>query len=92
MFTLEGPHIVMSRTVAQNGLDFHFKQPYILIGFSTLTPSLRTYHPGVHSSTRSSYHFNCGKTNTTEKRLRMRGHKKDGEEFKYQIVNKYMAI
>ena len=26
MFTLEGPHIVMSRTDAQNGLDFHFKQ------------------------------------------------------------------
>jgi hypothetical protein len=25
MFTLEGPHIVMSRTDAQNGLDFHFK-------------------------------------------------------------------
>jgi hypothetical protein len=24
MFTLEGPHIVMSRTDAQNGLDFHF--------------------------------------------------------------------
>ena len=25
IFTLEGPHIVMSRTDAQNGLDFHFK-------------------------------------------------------------------
>jgi hypothetical protein len=25
MFTLDGPHIVMSRTDAQNGLDFHFK-------------------------------------------------------------------
>jgi hypothetical protein len=25
MFTWEGPHIVMSRTDAQNGLDFHFK-------------------------------------------------------------------
>jgi hypothetical protein len=25
MFTLEGPRIVMSRTDAQNGLDFHFK-------------------------------------------------------------------
>jgi hypothetical protein len=25
MFTSEGPHIVMSRTDAQNGLDFHFK-------------------------------------------------------------------
>jgi hypothetical protein len=24
MFTLEGPHIVMSRTDAQNELDFHF--------------------------------------------------------------------
>ena len=24
MFTLQGPHIVMSRTDAQNGLDFHF--------------------------------------------------------------------
>jgi hypothetical protein len=24
IFTLEGPHIVMSRTDAQNGLDFHF--------------------------------------------------------------------
>jgi hypothetical protein len=24
MFTWEGPHIVMSRTDAQNGLDFHF--------------------------------------------------------------------
>jgi hypothetical protein len=29
---------------------------------------------------------------TAEKRLRMRGHKKDGEEFKCQIVNKNMAI
>jgi hypothetical protein len=26
MFTSEGPHIVMSRTDAQNGLDFHFKE------------------------------------------------------------------
>ena len=26
MFTLEGPHIVMSRTDAQNGLDFHFNK------------------------------------------------------------------
>jgi hypothetical protein len=25
MFTLEGSHIVMGRTDAQNGLDFHFK-------------------------------------------------------------------
>jgi hypothetical protein len=25
MFTLEGPHIVMSRTDAQNGYDFYFK-------------------------------------------------------------------
>jgi hypothetical protein len=25
MFTLEGPHIVMNRTDAQNGLDFPFK-------------------------------------------------------------------
>jgi hypothetical protein len=24
MFTFRGPHIVMSRTDAQNGLDFHF--------------------------------------------------------------------
>jgi hypothetical protein len=24
MFTLEGPHIVMSRTDVQKGLDFHF--------------------------------------------------------------------
>jgi hypothetical protein len=30
MFTLEGPHIVMSKTDGQNGLDFHFKDivPY----------------------------------------------------------------
>jgi hypothetical protein len=28
--------------------------------------------------------------NTAEKRLRMRGHKKDGEEFICQIVNKNM--
>jgi hypothetical protein len=29
---IRGPHIVMSRTDAQNGLDFHFKflQPFIL--------------------------------------------------------------
>jgi hypothetical protein len=26
--TSEGPHIVMSITDAQNGLDFHFKQYY----------------------------------------------------------------
>ena len=26
MFTSEGPHIVMSRTDAQNGLDFHFNK------------------------------------------------------------------
>jgi hypothetical protein len=30
MFTSEGPHIVMSRTDAQNGLDFHFKDQQIL--------------------------------------------------------------
>jgi hypothetical protein len=29
MFTSEGPHIVMSRTDAQNGLDFHFKYCYL---------------------------------------------------------------
>jgi hypothetical protein len=34
MFTLEGPHIVMSRTDAQNGLDFHFKNE--LNGVSTV--------------------------------------------------------
>jgi hypothetical protein len=32
------------------------------------------------------------KHNTTEKRLRMRGNKKDGEEFKCKIINKNMAI
>ena len=31
-------------------------------------------------------------TNTAEKRLRMRGNKKDGEEFKCKIINKNMAI
>jgi hypothetical protein len=30
--------------------------------------------------------------NTSEKRLRMRGNKKDGEEFKCKIINKNMAI
>jgi hypothetical protein len=30
--------------------------------------------------------------NTAEKRLRMRGNKKDGEEFKCKIINKNMAI
>jgi hypothetical protein len=29
---------------------------------------------------------------TAEKRLRMRGNKKDGEEFKCKIINKNMAI
>jgi hypothetical protein len=35
MFTLESPHIVMSRTDAQNGLDFHFKgiRQYIFLLF-----------------------------------------------------------
>jgi hypothetical protein len=33
-----------------------------------------------------------GKINTAEKRLRMRGNKKDGEEFKCKIINKNMAI
>jgi hypothetical protein len=33
MFTLEGPHIVMSRTDAQNGLNFHFNLMGIL-GFA----------------------------------------------------------
>jgi hypothetical protein len=31
-FTLEGPHIVMSRTDAQNGLDFHFN--FLIFEFS----------------------------------------------------------
>jgi hypothetical protein len=31
MFTLEGPHIVMSRTDAQNGLDFHFNFNHFFI-------------------------------------------------------------
>ena len=30
--------------------------------------------------------------NTAEKRLRMRGNKEDGEEFKCKIINKNMAI
>jgi hypothetical protein len=29
-FALEGPHIVMSRTDAQKGLDFHFNISYII--------------------------------------------------------------
>jgi hypothetical protein len=29
MFTSEGPHIAMSRTDVQNGLDFHFKYCYL---------------------------------------------------------------
>jgi hypothetical protein len=33
-----------------------------------------------------------GETNTAEKRLRMRGNKKDGQEFKCKIINKNMAI
>ena len=33
-----------------------------------------------------------GTCNTAEKRLRMRGNKKDGEEFKFKIINKNMAI
>ena len=31
-------------------------------------------------------------TNIAEKRLRMRGNKNDGEEFKCKIINKNMAI
>jgi hypothetical protein len=38
MFTLEGPHVVMSRTDAQNGLDFHFNIS-ILIGFPNIIAS-----------------------------------------------------
>jgi hypothetical protein len=33
-----------------------------------------------------------GRHNTAEKRLRMRGNKKDGEEFKCKIIDKNMAI
>jgi hypothetical protein len=36
--------------------------------------------------------FHFERTNTAEKRLRMDGAQKDGEEFKCQIVNKNMAI
>jgi hypothetical protein len=37
MFTLEGSHIVMSRTDAQNGLDFHFnaRSVKMLIGINS---------------------------------------------------------
>jgi hypothetical protein len=38
------------------------------------------------------YTVACMGKNTAETRLRMRGAKKDGEEFKCQIVNKNMAI
>ena len=30
VYIIEGPHIVMSRTDAQNGLDFHFKMQYCI--------------------------------------------------------------
>ena len=30
-FHIRGPHIVMSRTDAQNGLDFHFKLSYLML-------------------------------------------------------------
>jgi hypothetical protein len=36
MFTLEGPHIVMSRTDAQNRLDFHFKQGGVILYLLTI--------------------------------------------------------
>jgi hypothetical protein len=45
MFTWEGPHIVMSRTDAQNGLDFHFNV-YIfgsyVLPISSITEYLHT--------------------------------------------------
>jgi hypothetical protein len=40
MFTLEGPHIVMSRTDGQNGLDFHFN-------IGNLVPSVFRKVPGT---------------------------------------------
>jgi hypothetical protein len=37
---IRGPHIVMSRTDAQNGLDFHFKKNFlVLIKFLILRKS-----------------------------------------------------
>jgi hypothetical protein len=33
MFTPEGPHIVMSRTDAQKGLDFHLKSPILILKY-----------------------------------------------------------
>ena len=45
----------------------------------------------VHAQVRRT-DINPGLDNTAEKRLRMRGAQKDGEEFKCQIVNENMAI
>jgi hypothetical protein len=39
MFTLEGPHIVMNRTDAQNGLDFHFNITSLISNIPHLTNS-----------------------------------------------------
>ena len=41
---------------------------------------------------RNWYGFQNSIANTAEKHLHMRGSKKDGEEFKCKIINKYMAI
>jgi hypothetical protein len=44
---IRGPHIVMSRTDAQNGLDFHFNQ-YLEIGYR--------FHPDVHKLYSCDFH------------------------------------
>jgi hypothetical protein len=50
----------------------------------------------AHVGRTRTAHAQAGKmdsvSNTAEKRLRMRGNKKDGEEFKCRIINKNMAI
>ena len=47
-FHIRGPHIVMSRTDAQNGLDFPFKLPVIYVGNQV-----------IRSNTEPYLHYHC---------------------------------
>ena len=67
MFTLEGPHIVMSRTDAQNGLDFHFNSILMRILFDIFNIFHVIYkmycsfaHNIISASTMASFQFEHG--------------------------------
>ena len=65
---------------------------YLKDSFSYSSAVLWNSRPKELRQASSLRKFNAACRNTAEKRLRMRGAQKDGEEFKCQIVNKNMAI